>query len=108
MVRPYTGKEAEEHEDCYEMLSCVKLLLRFVVGGVPSEDPPLCIVWALLRNSRTLFGCASQVGQKGAQRPGVGNEDVPSHAAERDIEHTSNLAVSASEVPLLAVEQLLA
>lgn len=43
---------------------------------------------------RTLYGCASQVGQRGGERGGAGEE------AERDIEVTSALAASAAEVRL--------
>lgn len=50
---------------------------------------------------RTLFGRASSVGQKGAPRPGAVNEEIAAQAAERDIEVTSNVAVSAAEVFLL-------
>ena len=58
---------------------------------------PLHICWALLRNVRTLYGCASQVGQKGEQRGGS-SENIALQAAERDIEVTSTLAGSAAEV----------
>ena len=69
----------------------------YSAGAPSSEEAPLHISWALLRNVRTLYGCASQVGQKGAQRGGSG-EDVAQQAAERDIEVTSALAGSAVEV----------
>ena len=73
---------------------------RLILAGAPSsEEAPLHISWALLRNVRTLYGCASQVGQKGAQRGGSG-EDVALQAAQRDIEVTSALARSATEVRL--------
>lgn len=63
-------------------------------------DPPsLQIAFALLRNVRTLFGRTSNVGQKGAPRPGTVNEEISAQAAERDIEVTSNVATSAAEVP---------
>ena len=68
-------------------------------AGAPSaERAPLHIAWALLRNARTLYGCASQVGQRGAQRGGSSEADAAGHAAERDIEVTSALAGSATEV----------
>ena len=62
------------------------------------ERAPLHIAWALLRNACTLYGCASQVGQRGAQRGASGEADAAGHAAERDIEVTSALAGSATEV----------
>ena len=62
------------------------------------ERAPLHIAWALLRNARTLYGCASQVGQRGAQRGASGEADAAGQAAERDIEVTSTLAGSATEV----------
>ena len=66
-----------------------------------ADPPSLQIAWALLRNVRTLFGRTSSVGQKGATRPGAVNEEIAAQAAQRDIEVTSNMAVSAAEVPTL-------
>ncbi|CAL8464049.1 g3584 [Coccomyxa elongata] len=75
------------------------LSLSESVPGAPVADPAsLQIAWALLRNVRTLFGRASSVGQKGAPRPGAVNEEIAAQAAERDIEVTSNMAVSAAEL----------
>ena len=67
------------------------------VGAPSTERAPLHISWALLRNARTLYGCASQVGQSGDQK-GSSGEDAAGMAAERDIEVTSALAGSAAEV----------
>ena len=66
-----------------------------------ADPPSLQIAWALLRNVRTLFGRTSSVGQKGAPRPGAVNEEIAAQAVQRDIEVTSNMAVSAAEVPTL-------
>ncbi len=63
-----------------------------------ADPSSLQIAWALLRNVRTLFGRTSNVGQKGAPRPGAVNEEIAAQAADRDIEVTSNMAVSAAEV----------
>lgn len=70
-------------------------------GGPVADPPSLQIAWALLRNVRTLFGRTSSVGQKGAPRPGAVNEEIAAQAVQRDIEVTSNMAVSAAEVPTL-------
>ncbi|EIE24972.1 hypothetical protein COCSUDRAFT_83665 [Coccomyxa subellipsoidea C-169] len=75
------------------------LSLSETVPGAPVADPSsLQIAWALLRNVRTLFGRTSNVGQKGAPRPGAVNEEIAAQAADRDIEVTSNMAVSAAEL----------
>ncbi len=81
-------------------------------GGPPQDAPPLSIAWALLRNVRTLFGRASATGgpaRAGSGRPGAGGasgEEAAAQAAEHDVEVTSAVAASATEVRDLGVSNV--